>query len=115
MSNKKKKRSTPAVVSGSTSSVGRVISVFTGVFERKTSIKTAVFFSTRSISVYQLCWDIPGAPRQGRMCGFPFQTELSCPSHHRGSLQKYIPSVEAGEGLGERRQRCFEATGRPFS
>lgn len=52
-------------------------------------------FFTCSISFHHLCWDIPGSPWQGRMCRFPFQTGLSCPSHHQGSLLKYIPSVRA--------------------
>lgn len=57
--------------------------------------KDGYFFSTCSISFHHLCWDIPGSPWQGRMCRFPFQTGLSCPSHHQGSLLKYIPSVKA--------------------
>lgn len=50
---------------------------------------------TCSISYRHLYWNIPGAPWQGRTRRFPFQTGLSCPSNHQGSLRKYIPSVEA--------------------
>lgn len=57
--------------------------------------KDGYFFFTCSISFCHLCWDIPSAPWQGRMWWFPFQTGLSCPSHHQGSLLKYIPSVKA--------------------
>lgn len=84
----------------------------------------AIFF-TCSISFRHLCWDIPGAPWQGRMCGFPFQTGLSCPSQHQGSLLKYIPSVKARgwrvDGMEQRQDggkevkgEVFKATGRPF-
>ncbi len=64
-------------------------------FRKENLNKDGYFFFTCSISFRHLCWDIPGAPWQGRMCGFPFQTGLSCPSHHQGSLLKYIPSVKA--------------------
>ena len=71
----------------------------------------AIFFAC-SISSRHLCWDIPGAPWQGRMCGFPFQTGLLCPSHHQGSLLKYVPSVKAWgwrvDGMEQRRQRGKE-------
>ena len=102
---RKKNWSPPVVVSGYsievialqsiTSWIGSVVPIFTRVFERKTSIKMAVFFSLVPFPFAHLCWDIPGAPWLGRMCGFPFQTGLSCPSHHQGSLLKYIPSVKA--------------------
>lgn len=101
---KKKKRSALVLVSGNSTKVTvlqsimswieNVVPIFTRVFERKTSIKMAIFF-TCSISFCRLCWDIPGAPWQSRMWWFPFQTGLSCPSHHQGSLPKYIPSVRA--------------------
>lgn len=57
------------------------------------------------------------------MCGFPFQTGLSCPSHHQGSLLKYIPSVKGyrvdgmeqwREGRERSEGEVFKATGRPF-
>lgn len=73
-----------------------VVPIFTNLFEMKSFIKMA--FSpppTCSISYRHLYWNIPGAPWQGRTRRFPFQTGLSCPSNHQGSLRKYIPSVEA--------------------
>lgn len=78
------------------------------------------FFSlpTCSISYRHLYWNIPAAPWQGRTRRFPFQTGLSCPSNHQGSLRKYIPSVEAwGErewmeaSRGRSEEEVFKATG----
>lgn len=91
-----------------------VVPIFTNLFEIKSFIKMAFF----QISYRHLYWNIPGVSWQGRTRRFPFQTGLSCPSNHQGSLRKYIPSVEAwGErewmevSRGRSEEEVFKATG----
>lgn len=126
----KRKRSMPAVVSLCSSEYNRashpeeeVLLQYLPVFERKISIKMIFFHLFHFL--FQLCWDIPGAPWQSWICRFPFQTGLSCPSHHQGSLLKYIPSVKAlmwrvngmeqwQEGGKVVRKKCLRPPAQPF-
>lgn len=99
-----------------------VLPIFTRVFQRKTSIKTAVFVRLFHFLSARLCWDIPGAPWQGRMWRFPFQTGALVSITSPGVSPKIHTFCQSsGIESGWRRRRgvageeeVFQATGGPF-